>query len=251
MVGILIGVKLATGAGSPKSGTKATAAQQQVIKDATTVPASVLDAIGAGTMSDPPTALTGAPLTANGKPRFLYVGAEYCPYCATERWAVVIALSRFGSFSGLGQTASSPSDVYPSTATFTFHGASYTSKYLSFTGKEEQSNQVVNGRYTTLDTLSSADQKIVSSLGVTGIPIIDIGGKYLVSGAEYDPQVLQGKTHAQIASALSDPASAIAKGADGAANVLTAAICASTDNKPANVCTSDGVVAASAKLGNG
>lgn len=37
----------------------------------------------------------------------------------------VIAVSRFGNFSHLGQTASSPSDVYRSMATLTFHGASY------------------------------------------------------------------------------------------------------------------------------
>jgi hypothetical protein len=80
-------------------------------------------------------------LTANGKPLVVYVGAEYCPYCAAERWAAVIALSRFGTFSGLGQTHSSSTDVYPNTATLSFHGASYTSQYLQFQGVETQSNQ--------------------------------------------------------------------------------------------------------------
>ena len=40
-------------------------------------------------------------LTADGKPLVLYVGAEYCPYCAAERCAMVQALSRFGTFSNL------------------------------------------------------------------------------------------------------------------------------------------------------
>ncbi len=185
----------------------------------------------------------------------LYVGAEYCPYCATERWAVAVALSRFGTFTGLGQTTSSPSDVYRSTATLTFHGASYTSGYLSFTGKETQSNQAVGGGYATLDTLSAADQALFAKYNAppyvksTGsIPFIDIGGRYLVSGASYDPQVLQGKTHEQIAAALSDPNSAIAKGADGTANLITAAICQTTNNKPAAVCQSRAVTTASAAL---
>ena len=48
-----------------------------------------------------PTTITGAPLTSGGKPEMLYIGAEYCPYCAAERWAMIVALSRFGTFSGL------------------------------------------------------------------------------------------------------------------------------------------------------
>lgn len=250
VVAALIVAKVVTGAGSPKSGTAATAAQSQVITAVITVPASVLNQVGAGALSAAPKKISGAALTDGGKPEVLYVGAEYCPYCAAERWAVAVALSRFGTFTGLGQTASSPSDVYPSTATLTFHGATYRSSYLSFTGKEIQSNQVVNGTHATLDTLTAAQQNLVTTLNNGGgIPFIDIGGKYVISGATYNPAVLKGKTHAQIAAALSDPTSPIAQGADGSANVITAAICASTGNKPAAVCTAPAVTAAAAKLG--
>lgn len=145
VVAVLIGVRVGAGAASPKPGQSAAAANVAVVGEVTSVPAAALNAVGAGSVSALPAAITGAPLTANGKPRVLYVGAEYCPYCAAERWAVVVALSRFGTFANLGQTASSPSDVYPSTATLTFHGASYTSNNLAFTGAETQSNQVVNG----------------------------------------------------------------------------------------------------------
>ena len=44
------------------------------------------------------------PLTARTgkkKPELLYIGAEYCPYCAASRWPLIIALSRFGTFKGL------------------------------------------------------------------------------------------------------------------------------------------------------
>lgn len=258
VVAALVIVKLATGAGGPKSGQAASAAPSGVVAQVTSVPASVLDQIGAGTASAKPAKINAPDLTADGKPRVLYVGAEYCPYCATERWAVVVALARFGTFSGLGQTASSPSDVYPNTATLTFHGATYTSKYLSFTGKEVQSNQVRNGKYATLDTLSAADQALygtydappyVSSGG--SIPFIDLAGKYVINGASYDPKVLQGKTHEQIATALSDPNSPIAKGADGTANLISAALCQATANQPAAVCQSRGITIAAAALAGG
>jgi hypothetical protein len=59
-----------------------------------------------------------------------------------------------------------------------------------------------------------------------------------VHGAQYDPQVLSGQTWAQLAAALKDPSSAVAKGADGAANMITATICKITNNQPSSVCTS-------------
>jgi hypothetical protein len=252
IVAILVTVKATTGGGGPKSGPSAVPAADSVIGAVTTVPVSALNTVGTGAVTTLPKPVTGAPpLTANGLPRVLYVGAEYCPYCATERWAMVVALSRFGSFSNLGQTTSSSTDVYPSTATLSFHGSTFTSSTVSFTGVEQQGNKVVNGQYAPLDTLSAADQALVTKYDAapyttsTGaIPFIDIGNRYIIVGASYDPQVLQGKTAAQIAAALSDPTSAIAKGALGTANVITAAICAITNQKPAAVCNSPGVQAA-------
>ena len=43
----------------------------------------------------------GSPLSSGGKPEVLYVGTEFCPYCAAESWSLIVALSRFGQFSGL------------------------------------------------------------------------------------------------------------------------------------------------------
>ncbi len=247
VIAVLVVAKLASG--GSKSGPASVAASSDVVSRVTSVPASAFDAVGSGAIKTPPAKITGAALTADGKPRVLYIGAEYCPYCAAERWAMVAALSRFGTFSDLGQTASSAQDVYPSTATLSFHGATYSSSVLSFTGVETTSNTVVNGRYATLDTPTAADEQLVKTLNPQGsIPFVDLGGKYTIIGASYDPQVLQGKTHAEIAQALSDPSSDIAKAVDGTANVITAAICASTDQKPAAVCTSAGVTAAAQKL---
>ncbi|MDP9093158.1 MAG: DUF929 domain-containing protein [Actinomycetota bacterium] len=191
-IAVLVAVRAGSGAASPKSGQSAAAASATVVGEVSSVPVSVLNAVGVGSVTTLPTAISGTALTVNGMPRILYVGAEYCPFCAAERWAVVVALSRFGTFANLGQTTSSPSDVYPSTATPTFHGATYVSNVLAFTLTETQSNQVVNGSYATLDTLSAADQALVSKYDTgNGIPFIDIGGKYVISGASYSPAVLQ------------------------------------------------------------
>jgi hypothetical protein len=59
----------------------------------------------------------------------------------------------------------------------------------------------------------------------------------MASGASYDYNVLSGKTYAQIAAAMKDPSTDIAKGALGTANQMTAAICKLTGNQPATACT--------------
>jgi thiol-disulfide isomerase/thioredoxin len=220
------------------SGTSATGAAlpARVIKDITAVPAATLNAIGPGsTVSKAVTSISGSALTSAGKPEVLYIGAEYCPYCATERWAMAVALSRFGIFSGLRGIYSSSTDVDPSTPTLTFYKSTYASKYLTFTPVETTTED----RNTTLQTPTAAQAKIWQKYDSAGnIPFIDFGNKYLINQVTYDPSVLKGKTWAQIASALNDKSSAIAKGADGSANVMTAAICKLTHNQPANVCTS-------------
>src|SRR5437870_5290426 len=76
-----------------------------VTKNVTSVPASTLNTVGAGsvpqTVQKPVTVINGAPLTSNGKPEMLYIGAEFCPYCAAMRWSMAVALSRFGVLSPL------------------------------------------------------------------------------------------------------------------------------------------------------
>ncbi len=242
-VAALVGVKV-LGIGKPDQVVATGAADPGVISQVTSVPESTLNEVGVGSVTSFPKATNGEAVTEDGKPKVLYVGAEYCPYCASERWGMVVALSRFGTFSDLGVAASSAEDVYPSTQTLSFHNSSYTSSTLAFSGVETQSDQGV-----ALDTLTADEQQLVTTYNSGGsIPFIDIGGKYTISGASYSPQVLQGKSRAEIAAALSDPDSNIAKGVDGTANVITAAICATTNNQPANVCNAAGVQAAKSNL---
>jgi hypothetical protein len=219
-----------------------------VVTDTTSVPAATLDTVGAGSgvTAFPQTIKGGSPLTSGGKPEMLYMGAEYCPFCAAERWAMVVALSRFGTFSGLSTVHSSSTDEFANTPTWTFAKATYTSKYLTFSSVETETNIPSGQSYTTLQTPTSAQQALlakydappyVPSADAGAIPFVDFGNKYMLSGASYSPQVLQGKSWATIASALKDPTSPIAKAVDGTANYLTAAICKLTGNQPATACT--------------
>jgi hypothetical protein len=243
----------ASAAGGVSNGPTGTALSS-VVTDTTSVPTSTLNTVGAGSgVSALPIAIKGGtPLTSGGKPEVLYIGAEYCPYCAAERWAMVVALSRFGTFSGLStvHSGNNTGEVFPNTPTWTFYKSTYTSKYLTFTPVETQTNiptQTSNGpSYTTLQTPTTAQQALltkydappyVSSASAGSIPFIDFGNKYLLSGASYSPQVLAGKSWSEIASALKDPTSPIAQAVDGTANYLTATICKLTGNQPASACT--------------
>ena len=246
----MVGFSLYNHAKTPA--TPGTGPTTQVVKDVTSVPSATLDAVGAGTGVSAPKALPAGtpPIESGGKPLVLYIGAEYCPYCAAERWATVVALSRFGTFSGLGLTTSSSTDVFPSTRTLTFHGSSYTSDVITFEGVETQSNQLsATGSYETLETPTAEQQQLFSTYNSGGgIPFVLIGNKYVISGASFQPDVLQGKSWQEIASALSDPSSDISKQVLGAANTITAAICTVTNGQPSGVCTSSGVTAAASAL---
>ena len=108
-----------------------------VNRQITGVPVSTLAKVGAGTWY-PATIepITGTALSAGGKPEVLYIGAEYCPFCAAERWAIAVALSRFGTFSPLRGIHSSPTDTPASIPTLTFYKSTYSSRYLTFTPVE-------------------------------------------------------------------------------------------------------------------
>jgi Domain of unknown function (DUF929) len=233
----------------------------QLANEVTSIPASVLNAVGAGpggaSRVIPLTPLHGKPLTVAGKPDVLYIGAEYCPYCAAERWAMTVALSRFGTFSGLHFIRSSGSDVYSNTSTLSFYKSTYTSKYLTFSPVE---TETVTG--TPLQSLTSVQQAALDAYDVPpyvpstdggAIPFVDLGNRFLVSGAQYLPSVLGstptvdpshfGLSWSQIAADLHDPSSPVAKSVLGAANTLTAGICNLTGGQPGSVCRSAAVEA--------
>jgi hypothetical protein len=238
--------------------TGATALPAGVLSDVTSVSQATLNEVGdpdlplPSKVSGHPALLTGP----DGKPQLLYIGAEYCPFCAAQRWALVEALSRFGTFTGLSATHSSTTDVDPGTRTFSFYGSTYTSPYLSFVAVEEATNQPAGGGYTPLQAPTPTQSKVLQTYDVTpyttepgAIPFISVGDRSLFVGASYNPAILQGLSMRQIASQLDQPSSPVAKAIDGTANVMTAAICAMTGGQPSSVCDSPAVRALAKTMG--
>ena len=217
------------------------AALAAVVADTTSVPTSTLEKVEAGSVTSPPSAISGTPLTAGGKPEMLYIGAEYCPYCAFERWGMIVALSRFGSFSGLSTVHSSSTDQFPNTPTWTFYKSSYTSKYLTFTTVEQTTNVPDSSSplgYVPLQSLTAAQQALLTKYGQNGaIPFVNFGNKYVINGASASPQLLHGLSWATIASDLKNTSSPVAQAINGTASYMTAAICKLTGDQPATACT--------------
>ncbi len=213
------------------------ASDSVVFNSITHVDSTLLEQVGTGnaqstlqTIKDNPPALTG-PM---GKPEFFYVGGEFCPYCAAQRWAIVVALSRFGTFSPLLQTHSSEQNL----PTLTFRKSTYTSQYIDFVAKEIKDNQG-----NKLDTLSSDQQHVFDTYNAPpymrsagAIPFIDVGNKHISSGSYYLPDTLVNLSWQDVATQMKQPDTNVAKGILGSANYLTAAVCVSIQNKPKTVC---------------
>ena len=254
IVAAFIVIKLTQGSPSSSSSGGRTALPASVSSQVTGVPAATLDRVGKGavaafTQGQPAfTPGSGAPLTSSGKPQMLYIGAEFCPYCAATRWSMAIALSRFGTLTTpLHAIRSSPTDTDPNTATLTFYKTGYTSKYLDFTPVEVQT--VSRGPLQNPTGPQNAIwAKYEPDPNSRGYPFIAFSNKLVLKGPIYDAAVLQGKSWSQIAAALKDPTSPIAQGVDGAANYITGAICKMTNNQPSDVCSTPAVQAVQSGL---
>jgi thiol-disulfide isomerase/thioredoxin len=200
----------------------------------TGVSTSTLATIGSGGVSTSAiSSISGSSLTYQGKPEILYIGAEYCPFCAAERWSMIIALSKFGNFTGLEYMQSSSTDTYSNTATFTFLNANYSSSYISFVSVEyEDRNRA------PLQAISPSEKSLQNQYDSGGsIPFIDLANKYVDVGSQYSPSTIAGLTWTQIASQLNNPNSAVAKAIDGSANQLITAICKIDGGSPGSVCS--------------
>ncbi len=138
---IVVAFIVVKGLAKPASPGGSGALPAAVTHNITNVPASTLGTIGTGKL--PPSGLpvkpiTDTALTSANKPEMLYIGAEFCPYCAAMRWSMAVALSKFGTFGPLKGIHSSSTDVFPNTPSLTFRNQQYSSPYLTFTPVEHQ-----------------------------------------------------------------------------------------------------------------
>lgn len=247
-------------AGVATASKSSTIAPASLVSAVTHVPAASFAKAGVGTSPTVtgPLKLPAAPaLKKAGLPRIVFIGADYCPYCATERWALIAALSRFGTFSHLGITHSSTTDVFPGTLTFSFFGSSYKSPYLDFTPVETNTNTASSsGSYPVLQNPTTTENNLLGTYDVPpyvpssksdgSIPFVDYANQYLAIGATYQATSIQGLSRSQIAAQMTKATGTAGTQIDQAANRITAAVCQVTHDAPASVC-SQPVVKAAAK----
>src|SRR3984957_9068687 len=241
-------------------------APSSLVSTMRSVPASVYDAVGVSSPDNPVQApqQTGngtAPLwlgtAADGAtlPVVFFYGAEFAPYAAVQRWPLILALSRFGTFNQLGLMQSSASTAFADLSTFTFWNPSttqsYTSKYLVFESVERYSSLTpTGGRSLSLQRPDAKQAAAIASYGQTAdtFALTDVANRYVLNGASFTPGVLAGLSQSQIAGNLTTPASPLAQAVVTAANEITAANCAVDDDKPSTVCDSRAVAEADEEL---
>ncbi len=202
----------------------------------------------------------------NGKPSVIYLGSITCMWCGENRWAMALALSRFGNFSTLFTGYSSYGDydfptLYWAPAEYTTAGLDlgsfYNSKYINFIAFED-TDPITQGfnlqSFTTIQqevnatgntVYEDAFQYILTLNDFGGTPYT-IWGNYRVDGADAqvfgnsEPQnstiPLTYMTHAEVLSQFNTPNDQFAWGEYAAADVYIAMMCKSISNT-APVCS--------------
>jgi Domain of unknown function (DUF929) len=243
IVGVLVIVKVSGGGtggntnadqDSPPAGTPVPAATLAKLRS---VPLSTLDSAPTSGIATQVQSVQNAPLTADGKPQLLFIGAEFCPHCAAERWAMYVALSKFGTFSpepGRIHSAIADGDV----PTLTFYGTTFSSPYFTFTPVEVYTNHPSGDSYVTLQTPTQAEQKLWTAANGGGFPFLDFGGKAILPSAQYIFTPLEGLPFSDVASQVGNNSTQIGADIDASAGILVKTICSSlTQHMPASVCS--------------
>lgn len=233
-IGVLVLAKVSqNGSSVVKTGAKPVAAASSITADLAKVPLSAIASAHTTRRKGDPkftdlAATAGKPLTSAGKPEVLYMGAQYCPYCGGERWALAVALSKFGTFSDLKMMTSAEGNI----PTLSFESAKFTSKYLAFTPIELQDQQ---GK--PLEKATDAQMAMLKANGGS-YPFINFGGSYIQSGASLDVQVLVGEKQTDIAKSLSKTGDlqSVPTQVNSAAGSFIKAICSLTKGQPGDVC---------------
>jgi hypothetical protein len=223
------------------------------IRTTVAVPDSVLEAVGRPHVVTSLKAIHGeSTLNDGGKPAFVYVGSGACPSCAFQQWALLVALSRFGSFSNLGQFVFPPmSTGTPLPLSWSFTGSTYTSASLTFDPADVSpfATSTPQGVLLHSASLSRLQKQAIDGLeGPTpesqSLPFTDIANRFWDEGFPVTPSntwftLLEGLSLDQVAADLNDPASPVAQLIDGVANEMIGDICDVVGVKSAPMCSFD------------
>jgi hypothetical protein len=158
-----------------------------------------------------------------GKPVVLFVGAQYCPFCAAERWALVLALSRFGRWVGLAEMHSTHGESgFPSLPTYDLLHATYTSALIAL-----QEREVADHEGRPLQPLTADQTRAVNSYDKHGsIPFFLLAGRYAQISSGYSPGLLVGLSFARAHQLVyQQPTSALGRAVSREADIISALLC--------------------------
>ena len=173
----------------------------------------------------------------SGKSPVFFMGAGFCPFCASERWAIVKALNNFGRWEGLVETMSADHDEkYLNIPTFSFSRATYKSDHLDFVARETSDRN-----FEPLQELSEKDYEILEIFNPDQIiPFLLIGGQFMQVGSGYSPKLLEGVDHAKAKDEIENQASPLGRAIKTEADNITALIC-KTLSMRSNICNSEDI----------
>ena len=163
-----------------------------------------------------------------------------------ENWPLIVALSRFGTFTGLATSRSPEFEHVAPVDSWTFYGSHYTSGYLSFVPVERYSNVLLNAKanpnaatsYRVLQHLTPAQRAIFAKYDKTrSTPFLDFGNRAVQIGSgAIAPQLMAGKSWSRLAAALRQPKTSLGAALVTEADSLTAELCRLTGDRPASAC---------------
>jgi hypothetical protein len=218
------------------------------------------------------TAKTVPPVMVNGKPSVVYFGSITCVFCGENRWAMALALSRFGSFSALFKGYSSLGDedlptLYWSPAHYNQSsvdlGSFYSSNYINFIAIEDTDPITAGFNLQALPTIQqeinstgntayeNSFQLILDLNNFQGTPYTiwgnsQIGGADAIDFGNAPPTnntlPLTYMTHDQVLQQLSAPNNQFSWTEYAAADLYIAMTCASIGNR-APVCSLPAIIA--------
>lgn len=223
-------------------------------------------------------ASTAPMFMVNGKPSVIYLGSITCIFCGENRWAMALALSRFGNFTYLFKGYSSFGDgdlptLYWAPAHYNQSaedlGNFYSSRYINFISIEDampitqgfdlnpmstiQQRVNATGNTAYMDALAF----IIETKDFAGTPFT-VWGPYVVGGADgivfgnstptsaYYP--IAHMTHAQVLAQFAKPDNQFAWSEYAAADYYVALLCKGTGNT-APVCSLPAIQGIEAKVG--
>jgi hypothetical protein len=178
-------------------------------------------------------------IKSGSKPQVLMVGTQFCEYCAAERWALVKALSRFGTWSGLNESTNGAG-----IPTFDLTKASYSSWYVAVDHKDVDS---VND--TPLQTLNAREKTLFNRYDPSGTTPLLIVGRYALVGQGVAPDDLMNRRFSVVQSTLVDnKQTGYTRAINAEANLITAMLCAQDGGKPHVFCSATTIKAAQSRL---